>query len=404
VLASGFDSSGQRCSALRVLCLQNDIAERVLKMLKAAMQELVIGDPARLSTDIGPVIDEEAREGLLAHIEHMRQNGKDVFQSALPAGCGTGFFVPPTLIEIDSLADLEREVFGPVVHVLRFDGGKLDSLIEAVNATGYGLTLGLHSRIDETAQRVTSNAHVGTIYINRNMVGAVVGVQPFGGEGLSGTGPKAGGPLYLHRLADSENVPPAELGGIAEASPLKGDSPFSRLTLWAFSSGRRDVVRLCSAYADLTLRFTRLDLPGPTGERNTLIFAPRGRMLCLAANAENLLSQFAAVFATGNVAVAVDDTLCRSVLGMLPEGLSRQIELRSATDLHGLAGVLHAGDDTQARVLRESLAEMPGALIPVFHAAGESGLYPLYRMMVERVICLNTAAAGGNMALMTLGA
>lgn len=162
VLVSGFDSAGQRCSALRVLCLQTDIADRTLVMLKAAMQELRIGDPAELGTDIGPIIDEEARRRLLAHIDRMRALGRAVFQLPLPADCAAGCFVPPTLIEIDALADLHGEVFGPVVHVLRFGGDKLPHLLEQINAAGYGLTMGIHSRIDETIEaiREIGRAHV----------------------------------------------------------------------------------------------------------------------------------------------------------------------------------------------------------------------------------------------------
>jgi RHH-type proline utilization regulon transcriptional repressor/proline dehydrogenase/delta 1-pyrroline-5-carboxylate dehydrogenase len=190
VLASAFDSAGQRCSALRVLCLQEEIAERLLAMLRAAMTELRVGDPMRFATDIGPVIDEEARDHLLAHIERMRAAGYPVFQPPLPPDCARGCFVAPTLIEIDALGALDGEVFGPVLHVLRYQGEGLDALIADINATGYGLTLGMHSRIDETVARVVAGARVGNLYVNRNMIGAVVGVQPFGGEGLSGTGPK----------------------------------------------------------------------------------------------------------------------------------------------------------------------------------------------------------------------
>ncbi|WP_083518132.1 bifunctional proline dehydrogenase/L-glutamate gamma-semialdehyde dehydrogenase PutA [Dechloromonas denitrificans] len=403
VLASGFDSAGQRCSALRVLCLQTDIANHVLEMLKAAMQELQLGNPAQLATDIGPVIDDEAQAGLLAHIERMRAKGRAVFQLALPAACAEGSFVPPTLIEIDSLADLQREVFGPVIHVLRFAGDKLPRLLDAINATGYGLTLGLHSRIDETVQLVSSSAHVGNIYVNRNMVGAVVGVQPFGGEGLSGTGPKAGGPLYLHRLVDSERVLPAEIGCQPGDAPLAVDSAFRQLAEWAFVAGRRELAQLCTEYAELSPWCARIDLPGPTGERNTLRFAARGLMLCLAADEDGVLRQLAAVFATGNQAALPDTPLCRAVLGKLPKNLAAGIAVRAAPGFAGLAGVLFVGPPAEAARLRLRLACEPGALIPLLQPTG-TGRYPLYRMLVERVLTVNTTAAGGNTTLMTLGA
>ncbi len=202
-LSSAFDSAGQRCSALRILCLQDDVAPEMLSMLEGAMRELAIGDPRHLSTDIGPVIDAEARAGLNAHVERMRAARLKVVEMPLPPACAHGTFVAPTLVDlgdIRGLAHLTREVFGPVLHVLRWKRDELPKLITAINATGYGLTHGIHTRIDETVAAILAQVRAGNIYVNRNIVGAVVGVQPFGGHGLSGTGPKAGGPLYLRRL------------------------------------------------------------------------------------------------------------------------------------------------------------------------------------------------------------
>ena len=202
VLASAFDSAGQRCSALRVLCVQHETADRVFEMLEGAVRELRLGNPAQLAVDVGPVIDAEAQATIQRHIETMRAAGRRVVQPVQADAdvLRRGSFVPPTLIEIHSLAELQREVFGPVLHFLRYQREQLDALLGQVNATGYALTMGLHTRIDETIARVAGHAHAGNLYVNRNMVGAVVGVQPFGGNGLSGTGPKAGGPLYLLRL------------------------------------------------------------------------------------------------------------------------------------------------------------------------------------------------------------
>ncbi|MEP6943036.1 MAG: bifunctional proline dehydrogenase/L-glutamate gamma-semialdehyde dehydrogenase PutA [Betaproteobacteria bacterium] len=200
-VTSGFNSAGQRCSALRVLFVQDDIAPRVVELLKGAMDELVVGDAEHLATDIGPVIDETARHALEAHVAAMASAGRVRHRTALPASCDDGLFVAPTLIELDGIDQLEREVFGPVLHYVRYRAESLDEVIDAINATGYGLTLGIHSRIDETVRHIASRVRVGNVYVNRNMIGAVVGVQPFGGEGLSGTGPKAGGPHYLLRFA-----------------------------------------------------------------------------------------------------------------------------------------------------------------------------------------------------------
>jgi RHH-type transcriptional regulator, proline utilization regulon repressor / proline dehydrogenase / delta 1-pyrroline-5-carboxylate dehydrogenase len=201
IVQSAFDSAGQRCSALRLLCLQEDIAPRVLELLEGAMDELVIGDPGDLATDVGPVIDEAAREALEAHIAAMDSLRLVRHRVALPEACGNGTFVAPTLIVLDRMDRLTQEVFGPVVHVTTWRASELDGLVDAINAFGYGLTLGIHSRVDATIERIVSRVRVGNVYVNRNMIGAVVGMQPFGGEGLSGTGPKAGGPNYLPRFA-----------------------------------------------------------------------------------------------------------------------------------------------------------------------------------------------------------
>jgi RHH-type proline utilization regulon transcriptional repressor/proline dehydrogenase/delta 1-pyrroline-5-carboxylate dehydrogenase len=203
---SSFNSAGQRCSALRLLCLQKDIAPRVLQLLVGYMDEMDIGDPSLLATDVGPAIDEEARSLLQQHVDRMSSEATILHRCALPNETQVGTFFAPTLIEIDSIDQLKREVFGPVLHVLRFNGKDMAATIDAVNATGYGLTMGLHSRIDSRARKMAQVSGAGNIYINRNMIGAVVGVQPFGGRGLSGTGPKAGGPYYLPRFGSEYTV------------------------------------------------------------------------------------------------------------------------------------------------------------------------------------------------------
>lgn len=206
VITSAFRSAGQRCSALRVLFLQEDIAEKVLMMLKGAMAELKIGHPGEISTDIGPVIDEEAKGQLYAHALKLKEKAHLIYEVGLSPECTNGSFFGPRLFEIPSLDMLTEEVFGPILHVVRFRNDELNEVIAQINRTGYGLTLGIHSRINETINTIISNVNVGNIYVNRNMIGAVVGVQPFGGEGLSGTGPKAGGPHYLPRLATERTV------------------------------------------------------------------------------------------------------------------------------------------------------------------------------------------------------
>lgn len=224
-VSSAFNAAGQRCSALRILCVQEDIAPRVISLLEGAMRELVIGDPADLATDVGPVIDAEARDGLQQHVDAMAGKSRGIYQCALPEGTANGTYFAPVAMEIDSIDVLEREVFGPVLHVLRYRRRKLAETIAAVNATGFGLTMGLHSRITARTREFVQQSGAGNIYINRNLIGAIVGSQPFGGRGLSGTGPKAGGPHYLARFgteyAVSNNI--AAVGGNASLLSL-GDS------------------------------------------------------------------------------------------------------------------------------------------------------------------------------------
>jgi RHH-type proline utilization regulon transcriptional repressor/proline dehydrogenase/delta 1-pyrroline-5-carboxylate dehydrogenase len=222
-VTSAFNSAGQRCSALRVLFLQEDIAPRVLHLLAGWMDELSIGDPGDPATDLGPVIDADAQQVLEAHKAWIKTQGTVIRELPLPAECAHGSFVAPLAIEIPALELLTREVFGPVLHVVRFRADELDSVIDRINRTGYGLTLGIHTRIDGRAQHIASRCRVGNVYVNRNMIGAAVGVQPFGGQGLSGTGPKAGGTHYLQRFCTEQTVSinTAAVGGNATLLSLR---------------------------------------------------------------------------------------------------------------------------------------------------------------------------------------
>ncbi len=222
VVLSAFRSTGQRCSALRLLCLQADVADRMLAMIAGAAAELKLGDPRDPATDLGPVIDREAKDALGAHIAAMRTSARIAYAGEAPK---EGTFVAPHIIELRDPSELTREVFGPVLHVVRWRAGDLDRLIEKIAATGYGLTLGIHSRIDETASRIITRLPVGNVYVNRSMIGAVVGTQPFGGSGLSGTGPKAGGPDYLRRFALEQTVSinTAAAGGNASLIAMDDD-------------------------------------------------------------------------------------------------------------------------------------------------------------------------------------
>jgi RHH-type proline utilization regulon transcriptional repressor/proline dehydrogenase/delta 1-pyrroline-5-carboxylate dehydrogenase len=393
-LSSAFDSAGQRCSALRVLFLQDEIADKTIRMLKGAMQELRVGIPDRLSTDIGPVIDAEARDKLMAHIGRLKPSAKSSFSLELPAGLAAhGTFVPPTMMEIGSLSELTQEVFGPVLHVIRYQRAALPELVESINASGFGLTLGVHSRIDETIDFISSHAHVGNIYVNRNIVGAVVGVQPFGGEGKSGTGPKAGGPLYLKRL---QRAAPPLLHHERQATP-----GLVSLMAWARTHGHQRVVTLAEQYMCTTPLGATLALPGPTGERNTLAFASRGMVLCAASHIGVLLNQLSAVLATGNRAVV----LARSG-HLLPEGLPPEVRDRilviGSIEECSYPFQVALVEASTSHSLRPILAAREGAIISMIDTT-EEGAIPLWRLVAERALCVNTTAAGGNASLMTLG-
>ena len=411
VLSSAFGSAGQRCSALRLLCLQQDVAGPVLTMLEGAMAELRVGSPDRLGTDVGPVIDEAAREAIEAHIAALRAEGRRVVQCGRDGGTlAHGSFLRPTLIELDHPGQLQAEVFGPVLHVVRFARDGLDELLDAIHASGYGLTMGLHTRIDETIAHVVGRARVGNLYVNRNMVGAVVGVQPFGGEGLSGTGPKAGGPLYLGRLRSTPDVPfelrpdPEETDRDAARRRETLLAPLARLADWAAETGRLPLAVLCERFAATSpLGMTRL-LPGPTGERNTWSLQARDCVLCLADDEGDLLIQFAAVLAAGSRAAWPADGVGAEVLRRLPDALRARIEpLADWRDeaAHCEIALYHGGTGRLREVCR-SLAARKGPIVPVVaHARGDVAV-ALDRLLVERTLSINTTAAGGNASLMNL--
>ncbi|HEY8577543.1 MAG TPA: bifunctional proline dehydrogenase/L-glutamate gamma-semialdehyde dehydrogenase PutA [Devosia sp.] len=330
ILASAFQSAGQRCSALRVLYVQEDAAERTIEMLKGAMDELTLGNPWALQTDIGPVIDEAARPKIQAHIDAYEQSGKLIhrLKTAQPE---QGTFVLPAVLRVSGIEELKEEIFGPVLHVATFRADQIDSVIAAINASGYGLTFGLHTRISSRVRQVSQTVHAGNIYVNRNQIGAVVGSQPFGGEGLSGTGPKAGGPHYLPRFT---------LG--------HGETQLQPLTL-----------------------------PGPTGESNVLHTAPRGAVLCLGPSPADQQAQAAMAATLGNTA-------------MLAE-----LDLDALSHGKTFAAVAYFADDSNLRAIRIALSARSGAIIPLLTSADDAD-----RLLLERHVCIDTTAAGGNASLM----
>ncbi|MEN5108151.1 trifunctional transcriptional regulator/proline dehydrogenase/L-glutamate gamma-semialdehyde dehydrogenase [Pseudomonas sp. TWI672] len=415
VVSSAFDSAGQRCSALRVLCLQEDSADRVIEMLKGAMAESRLGNPDRLAVDIGPVIDAEAKAGIEKHIQGMREKGRPVYQVAIADAAETkrGTFVMPTLIELESFDELKREIFGPVLHVVRYNRRNLDQLIEQINNSGYGLTLGVHTRIDETIAKVVENANAGNMYVNRNIVGAVVGVQPFGGEGLSGTGPKAGGPLYLYRLLSTR--PADAIGRHFQQQDGEGKpdrtlhdqliKPLHGLKAWAQSNQLADLAALCDQFTSQSQSGIARLLPGPTGERNSYTILPREHVLCLADNEADLLAQLAAVLAVGSSAVWADSEPGKALRARLPRELQAKVKLVADWNKDEVAfdAVIHHGDSDQLRSVCQQVAKRAGAIVGVHGLSSGDHQIALERLVIERAVSVNTAAAGGNASLMTIG-
>ena len=367
IVASAFQSAGQRCSALRCLYLQEDIAKPFLTMLFGAMDQLHLGDPWDHATDVGPLIDARAKADFTDYITNARAEGRVLKALSVPE---EGHFLAPTVIAVTGIADLQREIFGPVLHVATFKADQIDQVVDHINATGYGLTFGLHTRIDGRVEQVLSRLKVGNAYVNRNQIGAIVGSQPFGGEGLSGTGPKAGGPNYLPRFqADLLPALPAQ-----PAPPVDVDEVQRRLRHLA----QQDLP--CMGVADL---------PGPTGESNRLSVYGRGTVLCLGPSADAALEQARMAREAGAhvLAIAPGVPPALGLDGWLPRG--------ALEHLQGIAVVAHWGEGADLAAVRRALAARAGALVPL---AACHDLGP--RARIERHVCIDTTAAGGNAALL----
>jgi RHH-type proline utilization regulon transcriptional repressor/proline dehydrogenase/delta 1-pyrroline-5-carboxylate dehydrogenase len=403
VISSAFDSAGQRCSALRVLCLQEEIADRTLSMLKGAVRELRVSNPDRLATDVGPVISEQARCTIEEHVRDMAARGRSVEATPLPDDVRHGTFVAPTFIEIENLRELKREVFGPVLHVLRYRRENLDQLIEDINATGYGLTFGLHTRIDETVERVSTRVEAGNIYINRNIIGAIVGVQPFGGCGLSGTGPKAGGPLYLLRLL---SVRPQT--GIPLDVPEAVLATALDFCHWLDLNGRAAEAVRIRDYTGRSIVGGQMELAGPVGERNIYALRRRGRVLLLPETETGLLLQIGAAFATGNDVAVEAPAAVLAVLNNLPADLSKHVmKVTDWEKVSPIAAVLVEGGQERLLEVNRRVAKLEGRIVLVQGASCvglSSGTedYCLDWLVEETSTSINTAAAGGNASLMTI--
>ncbi|WP_394892484.1 bifunctional proline dehydrogenase/L-glutamate gamma-semialdehyde dehydrogenase PutA [Mesorhizobium sp. AaZ16] len=404
ILASAFQSAGQRCSALRILYVQKDVERKMLEMLEGAMRALNVGDPWLLSSDVGPVIDEEAQNSIREYCEAMEAKGKLIAKLDAPAD---GRFVAPHVFRVSGIEEMDREVFGPVLHVATFDADKIDKVIAAINRKGYGLTFGLHTRIEERVQHILDGIHAGNIYVNRNQIGAVVGSQPFGGEGLSGTGPKAGGPHYLRRFRRSESAR-AEIGEGKKlpAKALADALPDPSTGGWNATADRIAVLRkhlrgkgAAAVAAAAATDFGPVDLPGPTGEANTLTLLPRGRVLCLGPDSETLLAQAIQALAAGNAVLAVAPGAPAALNALtgkgLPiaafDGILDPAQLKTL----GIDVVAFSGVAEPTREIRQALAGRTGPIVPLVAEI----LYPA-AYAHERAVCVDTTAAGGNASLL----
>ncbi len=455
VVSSGFQSAGQRCSALRVLFIQEDIADTVISMLVGAMAELEVNDPQWLSTDVGPVIDSKALQSLNEHVEYMQDKGKLLYQCEVKSTAENATFFAPRLYEIDSIDVLKREVFGPCVHIVRFKSSEIESVIDKINSTGFGLTMGIHSRIEERANELARLSRAGNVYINRNMIGAIVGVQPFGGRGLSGTGPKAGGPNYLSRLMQEKATPVEQEHTPVSAVEPKIDTEVKAAVeqvmrqaksvekQWRLTNlnDRISHVRqllakiatveivdeladdlnrtLANARSQLISIERKLDkpmrLPGPTGESNTLYLEPRGILVCYAdkdVTFEYWTMSVVSALATGNIVISVVSDLFyeeaiafrdKFIATGAPEHVfqvARTNQLDALLMHPDLAGVVVDSHASRSCYFSRMLAERQGAILPVISAEYMDNL--IMRLLTEKTVSIDTTASGGNTTLMTM--
>ena len=356
ILASSFQSAGQRCSALRMLYLQEDIAHKFLEMLYGAMDELIVNDPWLANTDIGPIISINATKDIEKYINLANDENRVLHQVKIPA---QGSFVKPTVIKVESIKQLKREIFGPVLHVATFKSADIPGIVDDINNKGYGLTFGVHSRIDSRIHYICENLNVGNIYVNRNQIGAVVGTQPFGGEGLSGTGPKAGGPSYLYQFVKGN------VNTTYEYADKKTEIENAQKIIDECYQVERKVLNCTS-------------LPGPTGESNILTTYPKGIILCLGPTEKQAELQAKSVRDIGSTACIV--------LGL---------DLNNLSKLENFSAVMLFAKIDMVRVAKKALAEKNGSIIPLI-----TNTETLKNMKIERHVCINTTAAGGNVELL----
>ncbi|GBR53466.1 bifunctional proline dehydrogenase/pyrroline-5-carboxylate dehydrogenase [Neokomagataea thailandica NBRC 106555] len=402
VIRLAFADNGQNCGALRILLLQEDNADKVISLLQGALSTLNLGDPARLSTDLGPMINAETRTETLAYIDQMRRAGRKVWAAPLKepdrnAGHHPGSYLPPTLIEIGRVADIPREVFGPVLHIRRFNKNELEGVIDAVNASGYALSFGVHSRVPATIHKVLKRAQAGNLSVNTLTSGISVHAPPFGGYGLSGCGAKLGGPLALRQL--QANVPPLNFPHFSPANMLPGQIARSAANLVSFLESR-DAVSARAIRQDIAhcLVGSTLTLPAAIGETRTLAFTPAGTILCAGESWPALLRAVGITLGTGNTALVLAPKSAIEWMNRLPQSLSDRIQSVNPGALPECDAMIFERGTPMAKDAAATLTAREGRIVP---------LYPLDKvrpewLLHERVTCVNEEALSGAPTVMAL--
>ena len=403
ILASAFQSAGQRCSALRILYVQRDVEERFLEMLFGAMDALRVGNPWELSADVGPLIDTDAHREIADYCAKLESEGRLLHKTTAPDG---GHFLAPHVFRVRGIERLEREIFGPVLHVARFDAHQIDDVIDSINARGYGLTFGLHTRVDARVQHVVDRVHAGNVYVNRNQIGAIVGSQPFGGEGLSGTGPKAGGSLYLKAFKRATQATDARSneGPVVDANVVTDAIAELDNAEWSARRDRNSELRAAlrgkaagAMSAAAALDPGPIDLPGPTGESNRYRLVPRGVVLC-SGPGEAVLDQAVQALSVGNSVVAVTPDAPKILAPFLGTSIPVSAidgEIGRISPDWAVDAVAWTGDADTHALYRRDLARRDGPILPLIAMPIAPEQYAH-----ERAICVDTTAAGGNTALL----
>ncbi len=413
ILVSAFQSAGQRCSALRILYVQSDVYDRFVQMLTGAMDELQTGDPWELASDVGPVIDDEAFAAINDYCIRHIADGRLIKRLQAPVD---GLYVALTVLRVDGIEELDEEVFGPVLHLASFQENELDSVIDAINAKGYGLTFGLHTRLDSRIQYLADRIKAGNLYVNRNQIGAVVGSQPFGGESLSGTGPKAGGPLYLRRFTrssqETNRIGKSDSVDNKKADHQKIQAAIDALdqTAWREMLDRQSVMQKVFtsdahkfahhlAAIDKS-RLSDAEMPGPTGEDNLYKVLARGKVICTGPSPDEAISQAIQALYAGNGVVLVCVNADSIANGWKDAGLPVHtvdgiLTASELTHLHGFDVLASNADHDSLRSYHQSLARREGAIIPLISETDTPERY-----YIERHLCINTTASGGNASLM----